>query len=57
MTINREQLEEFYRDMLANEIAPATARRYLSVAESFARWAGERPLTKELLLYLINLRA
>ena len=50
MTINREQLEEFYRDMLANEIAPATARRYLSVAENFARWAGERPLTKELLL-------
>lgn len=50
MMITAEQLRAFQRDMLENEIAPATVRRYRSVAEDFARWAGDRPITKELLL-------
>lgn len=48
--ITAEQLRAFQQDMLDNEIAPATARRYRSVAEDFVRWAGDRPITKELLL-------
>ena len=50
MTITKEQLNAYRLDMIENEIAPSTIQRYMSIAESLARWIGERPMSKELLV-------
>ena len=50
MTITREQLNAYKKDMIENEIAAATIQRYMGIVERLAAWIGERPLSKELLL-------
>lgn len=50
MTITTRELAAFQQEMLDNEIAPATVKRYRSVTEDFASWLGDRSLSKELLL-------
>ena len=50
MTITREGLAAFGKDLRESETAASTESRYLRVAEIFADWLGERELDKELLL-------
>lgn len=50
MTISYEQLQIFRQRLIEDETAMTTVQRYMGVVGRFAAWAGERELTKELLL-------
>ena len=45
--ITPKQLADFQRHLVSQERSPGTVRKYLADLESFVRWLGGRPITRE----------